>query len=87
MPSVQHHDSHDPPGQAHHDNDPHPHDPHHGQEPNHGHDHHGHDRGHGGWWHRLRHVVQPHSHDTADQVDSALEGSREGMRAVWISLG
>ncbi|MEJ3743999.1 cation diffusion facilitator family transporter [Actinomycetes bacterium KLBMP 9797] len=39
-----------------------------------------------GWWHRVRHAVRPHSHDTADQVDSALEASREGMRAVWISL-
>lgn len=29
---------------------------------------------------------RPHSHDPADQVDSALEASREGVRAVWISL-
>jgi cation diffusion facilitator family transporter len=53
-----------------------------------GHEHgHAHDHEHGpGWWRRLRHAVAPHSHDTADQVDSALEASREGMRAVWISL-
>ncbi len=41
-------------------------------------------------WGRVRggveHAVKPHSHDAADQVDSALETSREGMRALWISL-
>ncbi|GIF96297.1 cation diffusion facilitator family transporter [Catellatospora citrea] len=59
----------------------------------HGHDGHGHD-GHGhadaGLLSRLRHqvghLVSPHSHDTADKVDSALESSREGLRALWISL-
>ncbi|GAA1359625.1 cation diffusion facilitator family transporter [Catellatospora chokoriensis] len=62
------------------------------------HDHgpNGHDRadGHGhadaGLFSRLRHQVghllSPHSHDTADKVDSALESSREGLRALWISL-
>lgn len=54
----------------------------------HGHDH-GHEHGHGGTgpvaW--LRHLVRPHSHDAADQVDAVLEGSAEGMRALWISLG
>jgi cation diffusion facilitator family transporter len=56
-------------------------------EPEHGHTHGPeHAAGTGGWWRRLRHAVAPHSHDTADQVDSALEASREGMRAVWISL-
>ena len=54
----------------------------------HPHDHdHDHDHGDAGWLAKVRHVVRPHSHDTADQVDSALEGSREGIRAVWISLG
>ncbi len=64
----------------------------------HGHedDHeHGHGHGHapdvgGSRWSRVRggvtHAVTPHSHDAADQVDSALESSREGMRALWISL-
>ena len=28
----------------------------------------------------------PHSHDAADRLDSALESSRRGMRALWISL-
>jgi cation diffusion facilitator family transporter len=36
--------------------------------------------------HRLRHFVTPHSHDAADKVDPALESSRDGMRALWISL-
>ena len=45
------------------------------------------DHGHGsGWWGKIRHLVTPHSHDSADKVDSALESSREGLRALWISL-
>jgi cation diffusion facilitator family transporter len=39
-----------------------------------------------GRWHRLSHLITPHSHDSAKKVDSALETSREGMRALWISL-
>ena len=58
----------------------------------HGHDHgdHGHDHGgheHAGgvrWW--VLSLFQPHSHDAADAVDSALESSAEGIRAVKISL-
>lgn len=30
--------------------------------------------------------MTPHSHDTADLVDGALEASRRGMRALWISF-
>jgi cation diffusion facilitator family transporter len=37
-------------------------------------------------WSRLKHAVTPHSHDTADIVDSALEASVRGMRALWISF-
>ncbi len=59
---------------------------HHNHDHPHDHDH-DHDHGDAGWLAKVRHVVRPHSHDTADQVDSALEGSREGIRAVWISLG
>jgi cation diffusion facilitator family transporter len=33
-----------------------------------------------------KHGGRPHSHDSADKVDSALEASRDGMRALWISL-
>lgn len=47
--------------------------------------HHEHDHA-GALWHRIRHLITPHSHDTADQVDPALEASRDGMRALWISL-
>jgi cation diffusion facilitator family transporter len=36
--------------------------------------------------HQLRHLLRPHSHDMADKVDSALESSADGLRALWISL-
>ncbi|MEW2328142.1 cation diffusion facilitator family transporter [Micromonospora chersina] len=59
----------------------------------HGHDHpHDHDHGHahGGrlaaWWHWLTHAVVPHSHDSRAKIDPALESSRDGLRALWISL-
>ncbi|HZM74852.1 MAG TPA: cation diffusion facilitator family transporter [Candidatus Limnocylindrales bacterium] len=52
-------------------------------EEHHEHDHHHH---HHGWWDRVKHWLTPHSHDSRDKVDSALEASREGMRALWISL-
>jgi cation diffusion facilitator family transporter len=35
---------------------------------------------------RLWGLVRPHSHDAADKVDAAMEGSAEGMRALWVSL-
>src|SRR5262245_52197601 len=82
---------------GHQDDHPHPH-PHtdqadSGRDHNHDHPHpHGHDHGagHGSvWarlWHQLSHVVTPHSHDAADKVDAAMEASRDGMRALWISL-
>jgi len=31
-------------------------------------------------------IFRPHSHDAADSIDSALESSREGVRALKISL-
>jgi cation diffusion facilitator family transporter len=46
----------------------------------HGHDH------HHGLLERVRHVLTPHSHDTAVAVDSALEASDRGMRALLVSL-
>ena len=61
----------------------------------HGHDHdhdgghgHDHDRGHdgSGVMARLRHVLRPHSHQAADQVDAVMEASAAGMRTLWISL-
>jgi cation diffusion facilitator family transporter len=48
---------------------------------------HPHDHGHGrGWWHRLSHLITPHSHDSVEKIDAAMETSREGMRALWVSL-
>ncbi|MFG2090927.1 MULTISPECIES: cation diffusion facilitator family transporter [unclassified Spirillospora] len=35
---------------------------------------------------RLLHLLRPHSHEAADKVDSAMEASAQGMRALWISL-
>jgi cation diffusion facilitator family transporter len=78
----------------------HPHDDHertsgHGdggaREHGHTHDHdHGHDHAHehdrDGLLARLRHLVTPHSHDSAVAVDSALEASDRGIRALLVSL-
>ena len=36
--------------------------------------------------HRISHLITPHSHDAADRVDTAMEASRAGIRALWISL-
>ncbi|MBA9044548.1 MULTISPECIES: cation diffusion facilitator family transporter [Streptomyces] len=36
--------------------------------------------------HRLAHLLTPHSHETADKLDAALESSTQGMRALWVSL-
>lgn len=52
----------------------------------HRHEHHRHERRTGVLAHRLGHMLRPHSHDSADKVDSALESSRDGLRALWISL-
>jgi hypothetical protein len=32
----------------------------------------------------LRHLLRPHSHQAADQVDALMEASAEGMRVLWI---
>lgn len=66
------------------DRDGHEHDHGHGHDHDHDHDHgHVHGGGLAAW---LRGVFRPHSHDSADSVDAALEGSAEGVRAVKISL-
>ncbi|HVI20281.1 MAG TPA: cation diffusion facilitator family transporter [Gaiellales bacterium] len=58
------------------------HDHHHDHQ---GHEHDHHEHGHGAWgW--LTGLFRPHSHDSADSVDSALESSDQGIRAVKISL-
>jgi cation diffusion facilitator family transporter len=31
-------------------------------------------------------MLRPHSHDAGDQIDAAMETSKEGMRTLWISL-
>ncbi|MFF2107472.1 cation diffusion facilitator family transporter [Rhodococcus koreensis] len=52
----------------------------------HGHGH-GHGHGHsGGVRGAIREIFAPHSHDSADSVDDALEASEIGIRAVKISL-
>lgn len=53
-----------------------------------GHSHaHGHDHEHShGFWGAVKGLFAPHSHDSADSVDSALESSAAGVRAVKISL-
>jgi cation diffusion facilitator family transporter len=62
----------------------------HGHDHDHGHDHHhGHDHDHD-HAHGIRGIVAqlfvPHSHDAADSVDTALESSAIGIRAVKVSL-
>src|SRR5436190_14819065 len=49
-------------------------------------EHHHHHHHRETWWHRVRHLVTPHSHDAAGKVDAAMEASRDGIRALWISL-
>ncbi|MGH3184552.1 MAG: cation transporter, partial [Streptosporangiaceae bacterium] len=44
-----------------------------------------HDHAHQGWA-RVWHAIGPHSHDHDRAVDSVLESSAEGLRALWISL-
>ncbi|MFF7163276.1 cation diffusion facilitator family transporter [Streptomyces sp. NPDC008086] len=75
--------------------DRHEHAHHHGHGHRHAHDHphpdvrpHGHPHPHSpaGLRHRLSHLLKPHSHETADKLDSALESSARGMRALWVSL-
>ncbi len=54
-------------------------------------DHHEHDHDHNlSAWGRLVHELSElcggHSHDSADQVDEALEADADGRRALWLSL-
>ena len=59
-------------------------DPGHGSHEHSSHEHSSHRRS--GLVGALRDVFAPHSHDSADRVDSALESSNIGIRAVKISL-
>ncbi|MFJ5773765.1 cation diffusion facilitator family transporter [Streptomyces sp. NPDC093094] len=60
----------------------------HGQAHRHHHEGHGrpHHQGRPGLRHRLAHLLTPHSHESADKLDPALESSARGMRALWVSL-
>ncbi|MFH0242409.1 cation diffusion facilitator family transporter [Streptomyces sp. HK10] len=62
----------------------------HRHEHGHGQGGHRHDHGPGGRWSRIRHraahLFTPHSHESADRVDRALESSARGLRALWVSL-
>lgn len=55
---------------------------HHDPSQDHSHDH----PAGAGLWRRVTHLTTPHSHDSADRVDSALETSGAGLRALWFSL-
>jgi cation diffusion facilitator family transporter len=60
---------------------------HHDHGHGHGHQHDG--PGHGplrAAWAWLQHLVTPHSHDSADRVDVAMESSRRGMRTLAWSF-
>ncbi|AIR97070.1 cation diffusion facilitator family transporter [Streptomyces glaucescens] len=85
----EHHHPH-PHSHQHEHHHPHPHSHQHEHHHPHPHSHrHEHSRPHPrrqGVRHRLAHLFTPHSHDTADKVDSALESSTRGMRALWVSL-
>ncbi len=79
---------------GHHDHSPHA--PHEGahthDEYGHEHDEHSHRHDHGHDHHegllgKLKEIFVPHSHDSADKVDSELEASREGMRCLKLSFG
>lgn len=57
-----------------------------GHQHDHGHDHHGHDHHGRDPAGRAWRALRPHSHETTDKVDAAMEGSAAGMRALWVSL-
>ncbi|OIH85337.1 cation transporter [Arthrobacter sp. UCD-GKA] len=63
-----------------HENHSHSHEPH-------GHDHAGHThKNHSGFKGWLFELFVPHTHDSSDSIDDALEASREGVRALKISM-
>jgi cation diffusion facilitator family transporter len=76
-----------PPIRADHD---HPHDHGHGHDHDHDHDHdhgeHEHSHPHGGVKGFLYDLFVPHTHDSADSIDDAMEASTAGVRALKISL-
>ncbi|MDP9885995.1 cation diffusion facilitator family transporter [Sinomonas atrocyanea] len=91
------HAPHSTEADQHHDHD-HDHRHDHGHDYGHGHDHghphsHDHDHGHShdhdhhhGFLGTLKEFFVPHTHDSSDSIDDALEASTEGVRALKISL-
>ncbi len=84
---------HDAPTDHGHDHGEHEHGEHEHRQQGHGHEAHGHGHGDheehdhpGGLKGFVASIFRPHSHDAADSVDSALEASAEGIRAVKLSL-
>jgi len=55
----------------------------HGHDHGHDHDHDDHDHGRPGF---VRSLFTRHRHDSAASIDSALESSERGVRALWVSL-
>ncbi|MFH9551802.1 cation diffusion facilitator family transporter [Streptomyces sp. NPDC051445] len=58
----------------------------HAVEQAHEHPHHASSPASPGLRHRVAHLLTPHSHESADKLDPALESSARGMRALWVSL-
>ena len=93
-PGAHEHDHDAPAGTAHAAHGDHAHGDHsdhgHSDHDDHAHDDHGHD--HSGHEHatgplaRLKELFAPHSHDAADSVDSELEASNKGIRALVVSF-
>src|SRR5215212_1359444 len=55
--------------------------------PDHHHPHDGHDHEHAsGLSGAIRELIRPHSHDSADKIDTALESDTRGIRALKLSL-
>ncbi|MCE2529618.1 MAG: cation transporter [Acidimicrobiia bacterium] len=88
-PDHQHHGPHDADHGHSHSGPDHAHDA------DHGHSHGGADHGHGhgshqSWWSAIEHglggLFGTHSHDPAESLDSALESSERGTRALVISF-
>ncbi|WP_374215850.1 cation diffusion facilitator family transporter [Frankia sp. AiPs1] len=77
-------------GVGHRHNQGHHHHDHDGLLHDHNEEHHDHKRGAFGWWARFRHgvsgMVGGHSHDSAEQIDDALEADAAGRRALLVSL-
>ncbi|MFF4046599.1 cation diffusion facilitator family transporter [Streptomyces chartreusis] len=86
----EHHHGHAHDGEHPHSHPHSAHPPHHTRaphtHPHHTHAPHAHSPTGTGLRHRLTHILKPHSHETADKLDSALESSARGMRALWVSL-